>query len=210
MDAKQMTDGELLSLIQGEAGQSQQDAREELIRRYDPRLVSAIEHYLRVKNCSQPEEHGNGVRSSAWISILGHLSDLKEAEKFGAWAVIISLNQANRHLKGCIDGQNKSCELKDENLLPAARIVDYYRSRDAAIDAERMLKFAEEISPEFGLVFMLYNIHELDFDEIARRLGCNKERIRTLYYRGVRKVIAKFNYAKCHRSKEQELMTKPG
>jgi len=211
MDAKQITlDCELLALIQAGFGPSQQKAEGDLIERYDSKLIAVIERYLWRKGCNQAAQHGSGVRSDAWISILGHLDDLKDAEKFEAWAIRIAINQANRHLKTCIEARNNLLELKDETLLPTARIVDYYKSRDAAIDAERMLKFAEEVSPEFGLVFRLYNIDEFDFEKIAHQLGCNKERIRTLYYRGVRKVIAKFNYTTLDQVKEQELMTKPG
>lgn len=183
-------------------------AKGELIERHYRRLIAVIERYLWRKNCNQPAEHAKGVRTSAWISILSHLRDLKDEEKFEGWATTIAINEANRHLNSCIYGQNNSVELKDEGVLPPAQIANYYASRDAAIDAERMLKFAKDISPEFGLVFQLYNMDEIDFEEIARRLGCSKERIRSLYYRGLRKVIAKFNYSNREAVQEQELATK--
>ena len=164
--------------------------------RSDSELLRVVQSYLWRKNCNQPEEHGNEVRNSAWLNILSHLTDLKDPSKFRAWSTTIVINEAKRHLTTCINNQNTSVELAEESLLPAARITDYYTSRDAAIDAARMLEFAEKISPEFSEVFRLYNVEELGFEEIALRLGQHKERLRTLYYRGLREVKAKFKLKK--------------
>src|SRR6185369_14767077 len=120
------------------------------------------------------------------------LDSVLESEKFRAWLIKVARNEANRHLQSCIDDQNYSVELSDDPLRPAAQISNYYRSKDAAIDADRMLSYANSISEEFGSIFRLYNEEELDFDEIARRLGKNKEAVRTQYYRGFRKVRARF------------------
>ena len=126
---------------------------------------------------------------------MDHLKDLKDSEKFESWLGAISKNEANRHLRTCITGDILAVEFTDESL-PAAEIVNYYQSRDAAIDVDRMLRYADNISESFGVVFRLYIGEQLDFDQIAERLGENKEKIRTQYYRGFRKLKDKFNESK--------------
>ena len=80
----------------------------------------------------------------------------------------------------------------DGFLGTPAQISDYYCSRDAAIDVDRMLTYAEEFSEEFGFIFRLHNLNGLSLAEIAHVLGKNEHAIRTQYYRGLQKLKARF------------------
>ena len=186
------SDGKLLSPNQTGDEPTQEDVTDQLIRKHDQKLTKQIEGYLYRKNCNEPSLHAKGVRNQTWINALAHLEDLNDPEKFEPWVATIWRNEANRHLKICIIKQNTSVELTDQTVLPPAQISDYYHSRDAAIDADRMLRFAENISEDFGSIFRLYNEEGMDFDEIALVLKKKKDNVRNQYYRGLRKIKAKF------------------
>ncbi len=186
------SDSDLLRAIQNGNEQARLSCLSELVKRHDARLSQTIFGYLWRKNCDQVAAHAAGVKSNTWLNIADHIIDLEDVLKFKAWSATIAINEANKHLKKCIKGQNYSVELKDESLLPPARLTDYYTSRDAAIDAARILEFAESISPEFAQIFRLYVVEGLSFDEIAKRLGQNREQLRTCFYRGRRSVMERF------------------
>ena len=187
------SDSELLHAIKTGDERTRQEAKNKLVAKHNEKLTESIVGYLRWKKCNQPAIHGKGVLNHTWINGFSNLDDVHEPEKFRAWLIAVGHNVANRHLKSCIGDQNSSVEFTEDPLKPPAQIADYYSSKDAAIDADRMLTYAYNISEEFGSIFRLYNEEELEFDEIARRLGKSKEAIRTQYYRGFRKVRAKFN-----------------
>jgi RNA polymerase sigma factor (sigma-70 family) len=195
-DKRIPSDGELLLAIQTGGEQVKREATDELCRRYDPLLLKAVVGYLWRMHCAHVEDQPREVVDSAWINILPNLGELRDLNNFEGWSRSIAINEANAHLRICINGRKTSVEFNDENLLPVARLNDYYKSRDAAIDAARMLKFAGSISSDFARVFTLYIVEELSFDDIAKRLGQNKEKIRTLYYRGRRQLMEKFNNGK--------------
>lgn|SRR5829696_641788 len=190
---KLCSDGDLLSAIQTGDEPTRQDATDQLIRKYDQKLTKRIETYLYRTNCNEPSPHAKEVRHQAWISALGHLKDLHAHGKFQPWLARIWRNEANRHLKLCIANQNTSRQLKDDSDLPPAQISDYYHSRDAAIDVDRMLIFADNIPGDFGVIFRLRIVKGWSFDKIAETTGKKKDSVRTQYYRGLRKMKAKFN-----------------
>lgn len=198
-DKRIPSDSELLQAIQTGGEQAKREAKDELCRRYDPLLLKSVGGYLWRMHCAHAQDQPREVVDSAWINILLNLHELRDVNNFEGWSRSIAINEANAHLKICINGRKTSVEFNDESLLPAARLNDYYKSRDAAIDAARMLKFAENISADFAQVFRLYIVDGLGFDDIAKHLGENKEKIRTLFYRGRRQVMEKFNDAKNQR-----------
>jgi RNA polymerase sigma factor (sigma-70 family) len=182
------SDSELLHAIQ----KGNREAAQELCRRHDPELRGMTVGFLRGKGCNQPGDHGEEVKSRAWVKIIRYIDDLDDVRKFNGWRDTIARNEAKEHLKTCITAQNTSIELEDEALTVGTQIFDYYKSRDAAIDAAKMLRVAENISPEFGLIFRLHTRDDLAFDEIALLLGKNKGTVRTVYFRGLLKLKAEF------------------
>lgn len=192
-DRRIPSDSELLSAIQTGDEPTRRDATDQLIRKYDQKLTKRIEAYLYRKNCNEPSLHAKEVQHQTWISALGHLKDLHAHGNFQPWLAKIWLNEANRHLKLCITDRNTSRQLNDDSDLPPAQISDYYHSRDAAIDVDRMLIFADNIPGDFGVIFRLRIVKGWSFDKIAERTGKKKDNVRTQYYRGLRKMKAKFN-----------------
>jgi RNA polymerase sigma factor (sigma-70 family) len=186
-DDRNPSDSELLSAIQ----KGSIEAGEKLCLRHDLELLAVIVSFLNRKGCHSPRDHAEGVKTRAWINIIRHLKKLDDVTKFNAWRDEIARNEAREHLKTCITKQNTAMELKDDSLLPEAQISNYYNSRDAAIDADKILTLADSISPTFALIFRLYNLEGLEFEEIANRLGENKAKLRTVYYRGFKRLIAK-------------------
>jgi len=187
------SDGELFRAFQTGDEAVRRDIQGKLVEKYSEKLNKVISSYLRRKNCNQPAVHVKGVLSETWIDVFGNLNGLKDHDKFEHWSTIVGLNAANRHLKSCIGDQNTSEQITEDSLRPRAQIFNYYSSKDAAIDADRMLVYAYRISEEFGSIFRLYNEEELGFAEIADILGKHEDAVRTQYYRGFRKLKARFN-----------------
>jgi RNA polymerase sigma factor (sigma-70 family) len=181
------SDSELLDAIK----KGSEEAKGQLYRKHYSALLKVTAGFLRRHGCNQPNDHAEGIQNGVWSNILPSVSGLRDVTRFEAWRDTIARNEANKHLKTCIREQNTSVELADKTVLPEARISNYYESRDAAIDAEKMLTLAKSISQEFALIFQLYTLKELEFDEIAIRLGKNLDTIRTTYYRGREKLMAK-------------------
>ena len=188
------SDSELLSAIQTGDEPTQRDAKDKLVKKYGERLKNVIVKYLLRKHCKQPRAHAEGVCSYVWIKAFGGLTTLRDCAKFDRWLLRTGRNEANRHLKVCILNEKRNGEISDECLLPSAQLTDYYHSRDAAIDVDRMLSYAESMSPDVGSIFRLRYEQELDFEEIGRRLGKSTDNIRNLHYRALRKIRAKFNH----------------
>ena len=187
------SDSELFSAIQTGDELTRRDATDQLIRKYDQKLTKRIETYLYRKGCNEPSLHAKGVRHQAWINALSHLEDLHDPEKFQPWLATIWRNEAKRHLKPCIINRKTSVQLNDDSDLPPAQISDYYHSRDAAIDVDRMLKFADNLPGDFGQIFRLRIDKGWSFDKIAETSGKKKDNVRNQYYRGLRKMKARFN-----------------
>ena len=169
------------------------DAKE-LVKKYREKLYNTIVKYLRAKHCNQPREHAEGVCSNSWINALRSLHTVQDWRKFEGWLLAIATNEAIRHLRFCIRQEKLDAELTEETLLPRARLTDYYHSRDAAIDVDRMLSYVESMSEDLGSIFRLRYIKGLSFDEIAERLGKSTDNVRTQHYRALRKIKEKFNY----------------
>ena len=197
------SDSELLSAIQTGDEPTQRGAIDKLINKYGERLNHVIVKYLLRKNCKQSRVHAEGVCSFVWIKTLGGLGTLRDRAKFDRWLLRTARNEANRHLRLCILNEKRDGEFPDESHLPPARLTNYYQSRDAAIDMDRMLSYAESISEIVGSIFRLRYEQELDFDEIGRRLGKSTANIRNLHYRALRKIKAKFNAEGAEHNREE-------
>jgi RNA polymerase sigma factor (sigma-70 family) len=165
----------------------------ELVNKHQDKLNNKIVGYLHVKHCQDPREHAEGVCSNTWINALRALHTVQDWTKFEGWLHTIATHEANRHLTQCIRKEKRDAEL-DESVLPRAQLTDYYHSRDAAVDVDRIMSYVESLSEELGSIFRLRYIRGFSFDEIAQRLGKTTESVRTLHYRALRKVKEKFNY----------------
>jgi RNA polymerase sigma factor (sigma-70 family) len=186
------SDSELLRAIRTGDESTRQAAKQTLVEKHTPRLKASSHSQLRRKNCNQPAVHVNGVVNATWINVFANLDDLDDDEKFVQWSGTIGRNVTTLHLRGCIAGQISSVQMTDDSLYPPAEISGYYSSKDAAIDADRMLTFAHSVSEDSGSIFYLHHVEEVGFGEIARRLGKNEDAVRTQYYRLIRKMKRKF------------------
>lgn len=186
------SDSELLRVVNTGEKPTQQNAKGKLVAKHTERLKNLIVAYLQRKSCKQPTVHVEGVLSETWISVFGHLHNLKAPEKFERWLITIGRNEVIRHLRSCIGSQVSSPPIIDGFLGTPAQILDYYCSTDAAIDVDRMLSYAEEFSEEFGFIFRLHILNGFSLAEIAHVLGKNEHAIRTQYYRGLQKLKARF------------------
>lgn len=182
------SDGELLNAIQS----GSDEAARELYRRHNSELREVVGSFLRGNGCNHSSDHSEEVTSRAWVRIIRYLGELADINKFKQWRDAIARNEANVHLRTCIKEQNTSIELEDETFLDRAHITDYYTSRDAAIDADKMLMLAENISPDFAEIFKL-RMDDLNFDEIAAQMGKNVANVRNVYYRGLRRLQTQFS-----------------
>ena len=181
------SDSVLLQAIQ----RGSREAADELSLKHDSELRAVIAAFLRRHGCKYPSDHADPVKSETWFNIFRAVHQLKDVGKFKAWRDETARNEARRHLKTCIVEQVTSVELQDKTFLQEAQVFDYYKSRDASIDADRMLTLAESISPpEFAELFRLRNLENKSFDEIADLQGVTKAKLRNVYYRGLKRLRA--------------------
>jgi len=187
------SDSELILAIRTGDEPTRLDAEEQLVQKHNERLHDSITSFLGRKHCNQPTAHADGVLSDTWLRVFSYLDNLKDTEKFVSWSDITGRNVARHHLRSCITGQTSSIQITDDSHLSPAGIVDYYDSKDAAIDADSILAYVYSLSEESGSIFSLRIIEGLDFREIGRRLGKSESAVHTAFYRLVTKIKAKFN-----------------
>ena len=187
------SDSDLIVAIKTGDEPTRRDAKEKLFKKHNERLYNSILRYLRKKFCNQPTMHADGVLSNTWIRVLSYLDNLKDTEKFVPWSDTVGRNEARHHLRSCITGQTSSVQLTDDSHLAPAGIVDYYHSRDAAIDADSIAAFVSSLSEEDQSIFRLRILEGLNFREIGLRLGKSEAAVHTAFYRLVTKIKAKFN-----------------
>lgn len=185
-DKPRSSDSELLCAIQRGVPEIRKEAMEELYKRHDPKLLEIITGYLRKKNCDQPGPHAEKVKSDAWFSVFTY--GRQNVVDFDAWLAVTGINAANNHLKDCIREQNERTEFQEQRLLPQGQAYDFYDTKNAALKAEAILNIADRISPELSLILQLYHLEGYTFDEIAVRLRKPAATVRSIYYRGLRKI----------------------
>jgi len=159
MNDEILSDGELLRATQKGDEPTQRDAKDKLVNKYDSKLNHFVVGYLHRKNCNQPAAHAKGVQHHTWINAFANISRVNDPKSFESWLFTIGRNEANRHLKLCIGGQNSSVQI-DDSVLPPAEISPYYSSKDAAMDADRMIAYAYSVSEEDGSIFTLFVAEE--------------------------------------------------
>ena len=162
------------------------------VEKYGDKLERRLTEYLHRKNCNHAAAHVKGVCNQTWINALRGLDTLRDATKFEPWLLSIGRREANRHLRLCINQQNKEIEVPDESDLPRAELTGYLQSRDAAIDVDKIYTYLESISPELESIFKLRYEHDLDFDQIGKILGMSSDNVRNKHYRTLPKIRAKF------------------
>jgi RNA polymerase sigma factor (sigma-70 family) len=178
------SDSELLCAIQNGVP----EAKEELVRRYDPVLLVIITGYLRKNGCNQPSQHADGSKSGAWVNIFTYHGDATNIGDPKAWLAVIAINAANKHLRECIKEQNDFTEIEEKHSLPEGDLFDFYETKNAGLTAEMVLSLADNISPEFSLILTLHHLEELTVEEIAVRLRKPPATVRVIYYRGLLKL----------------------
>jgi DNA-directed RNA polymerase specialized sigma24 family protein len=105
MEDNQQNSSDIELLDELRKGRNENEAATELYRRHSASLTHLIVHSLWSGGCMSPQDHAEDVIASAWINILSHVSDLKDASYFEAWLTHIARNVAREHLTACLREQ---------------------------------------------------------------------------------------------------------
>lgn len=179
---------------------AEEGAQRALIERCDPRFQRTASSYLWRKGCCESSKHGSDAVSLAWGKIFDGLGSLREPEKFARWGLSIVKNEANEHLKRCIDTQNHEIPLASLNgktsdesgeqatAFEPASIVNSATVIFNALLADEILTLAKEISPKLYEILRLQRVHDLTLSAIAERIGETPANTRIIRSRGIREL----------------------
>lgn len=176
-----------------------EQARQSLYESFNPQFHTLASNYLR--------QHGSGVLddcqeviNSAWANIFKSIDQLHDPNHFVPWARRILINEANRHLRRTINTQRHEVHFDDilkkdpdgaqgqELPFESEPLVDRVAVFDATRLADKVLTISYDISPKFYRILLMRWTEDLDFREIARRIGESYGNTRTIYSRGMREL----------------------
>lgn len=163
---------ERLLVVQAQAGDAQ--AFQELVRRYERRLVYYIRRIL-----------GDGhdafdILQDAWLTVYRKLNSLNSPEAFRVWLYKITHDLTVSHLRK----QSKWPQSLPESTADSDGL-ESWNELEALENAELVHRTLEQLSPAHREVLTLRFLEDMDLAEIADVVGC-----------GVGTVKSRLHYAK--------------
>jgi RNA polymerase sigma factor (sigma-70 family) len=193
------SDGKLMDTILTGDPKAKEEAKKQLYIRHNPGVRKFLVGFLNKKNCNSPHQHLEDASSKTWLNAYSKLHQVKEPDRLNGWLIAIAKNEVYKHLRNdCIPAE-RSVEIEDrplpdaceERYRPEAQIYNYYESLDAAVDADKALKLAADVSSELEKIIYRRMFKDQGFDKIAADLGMSLVNVRNLYYRGLKELRKK-------------------
>ncbi len=156
-----------------------------LVGRYQDRVYNSI---LRLcGNADDAEE----LCQESFVKALENLPTFRQASGFYTWLFRIAMNLAISHRRrgGRVkfhsldptDGDGQSRRLQE--ALPDRDVADPGRAAMQSDTNSRVIKALEELDEEFGVVVVLRDIEEMNYDEISQVLGIPAGTVKSRLYR---------------------------
>jgi len=158
-------------------------AFEQLVERYDRKLLRIAEHVTHNREDSQD------VVQEAFLKAFQHLNDFREDSKFSIWLIRITLNQALMKLRKQRTTKEVSIDedfQADGDILPrevtdwAPNPEDLYRASELR---DILIKTLEELRPILRTVFVLRDIEGLSIDQTAEVLSLSNSAVKARLWR---------------------------
>ncbi len=161
-------------------------AQRTLYKRFASAFLRAAQRLLRLKGCSNPEDHSPQAADSAWDKIFENLGRLRNPESFKYWATRIIENKVNAHLRFCIRHQGDFSI--DDYQKEAATLSSEEELQIAAQSLDRVMAVARTINPHLPDILTLRYGQGLTHIEIAEELGLSYVNVRLIHSRGLSKL----------------------
>ncbi len=147
-------------------------AFEELVARHRDRLYSRAFSMLR------REDDAADVSQEAWIKIWQRLHQFQGESSFPTWATRIVINLALDHLRRLKRMPEESVErLGEENGGVERQMPVVTPEPTAGMEREELRRKIDEafgqLSVEHRTALVLHEFEELEYKEVARRMGCS-------------------------------------
>jgi RNA polymerase sigma-70 factor (ECF subfamily) len=158
-------------------------AFEQIVRRYDRKLLRIAEHVTRKREDSQD------VVQESFLKAFQHLGEFREHSQFSTWLFRIAVNQALMKLRKRRTTKEVSF---DEDLQVAEDIVpreiadwapnpeELYRASELR---EILVKTLDRLQPILRTVFVLRDIEELSIDQTAEVLSLSPAAVKARLWR---------------------------
>jgi RNA polymerase sigma-70 factor, ECF subfamily len=156
-------------------------AFEELVRRYDRRLLRIAQHL------THNREDAEDAVQEAFLKAFQHLQDFREQSRFSTWLIRIALNQSlmklrKRHPEVSIDGDMNADE--DNHPIDVADWAPNPEELYRAHELRQILHEAlEKLGPGLRMVFVLRDIEGLSLEETTEALGLSLTAVKARSFR---------------------------
>lgn len=117
-------------------------------------------------------DEANDLMQDSMVKVYESIGTLRDARKIKAWIYTIALNTC---LQFCRHNRRLTLE---ENM-------DTYSGEDVELPftAAEIVEAMDTVTPSQRLVFNLCCVEELEYAEVAERLGCSETNVRGLLFR---------------------------
>jgi RNA polymerase sigma-70 factor (ECF subfamily) len=158
-------------------------AFEELVERYDRRLLRIAEHITHNREDSQD------AVQEAFLKAFQHMGDFREHSQFSTWMIRITVNQALMKLRKRRTTKEVSLDedfQADGDLFPrevadwAPNPEDLYRASELR---DILIKTLKELRPAFRAVFVLRDIEGLSIRQTAEVLDLSPAAVKARLWR---------------------------
>ena len=114
------------------------------------------------------------IFQDTWLSVLGRISTLKDAEAFGAWLYRIARNKVYHQLRR----KKRLTELNESLPVPNGAEEPTFSADDAA----RIHKCLTVIRPQHREVLMLRFLEQMSYRQISEVLRCSLGTVKSRIY----------------------------
>jgi len=167
------------------AGQGDQDAFEKLVRLYEKRVLA-----LTQRMCKNPEDAAEAAQE-AFLAAWQGLKNFRGESSFSTWLYRLASN-------ACVDllrreGRRQaavSLDDEDVNLDIPASIPSPQEEAERRELGEQIEAGLRALSPEYRVVLVLREVHQLRYEEIAGALGLDLGTVKSRISRGRKRLRA--------------------
>lgn len=146
--------------------ENQKPSIDNIIKVYGQNIRNLIVSFTGKKNFQD-------VQQEVYIKIWKNLPKYNDSGKLPGWIKAVTVNTCKDHLKSKQFRQEANTNLDEDNIV---RIKDKKAAPDSLVlqqeRQKQIVRAIEKLKPKFKEVIFLYDIEELTYEEISRKLKC--------------------------------------
>lgn len=185
--ANNFNEGSSLRELLTAAAEGNEQAIDELSRRYNPLVIWITFTELRRQGCNDRDgAHSEEIFRAAWTTIIMCGYRLEDDAKFKSWINTVISHLVSAHVsgpKGCISRQKRLVQLDPTH---DAEIKDTKNVVEANIWVNEVVNLAYKRSFLFGEIVRLHLVEGYTLEKVAEELNESYARLRSFYYRNLK------------------------